>query len=184
MAQITKRLITESVLRLAEKKPINKITIRDVALETGITRNTFYYYFHDIYDVFTTFLDSCMEEIYEKNNGDNGLFDFMELASSYKKVFLNCYKTVGHERLSKFAGEKIRSLIMHSFESEGYLDKIPETDLAIICVFYEEAFFGLLMRWLQDKMSDDPERMKASLERVRVLFEGQLELLAKNSQNN
>ena len=41
-----------------------------------------------------------------------------------------------------------------------------------------------VMRWLQDKLSDDPEQMKKSLDRIRVLFEGQLELLAKNSQNN
>ncbi len=184
MAQITKNLITESVFRLAEKKPINRITVRDIAQDCGITRNTFYYYFHDIYDVFTTFLESCMDEIYKKNNADEGLFDFMELASKYKKVWLNCYKTIGHERLSKFAGEKIRYLIMHTFDAEGYRDKISAVDLDIICTFYEEAFFGLLMRWLQDKMSDDPEKMTASLNRIRILFDGQLELLAKNSQKD
>ena len=183
MAQITKKMITESVFRLAEKKPLNKITVRDITNDCGITRNTFYYYFHDIYDVFTTYVDSRMEEIYEKTTSDEGMFDFMELAASYKKVWLNCYKTIGHETLSKYAGEKIRSLIIKTFEAEGYYDKISEFDLSIICTFYEEALFGLMMRWLQDKLSDDPEQMKKSLERIRVLFEGQLELLAKNSQN-
>lgn len=182
VAQITKKMITESAFRLAEKKPLNKITVRDITTDCGITRNTFYYYFHDIYDVFITFIDSRMEEIYRNNKTDTGLFDFMDLAAGYKKVFINCYKTVGHERLSKFTGEKIRKLIMNTFEAEGYLDKIAEDDLNIICTFYEEAFFGLLMRWLQDKLSDDPENMKYSLERIRILFEGQLELLAKNSQ--
>ncbi len=183
MAQITKKMITESVFRLAEKKPLNKITVRDITDDCGITRNTFYYYFHDIYDVFITYVESRMTEIYEKTTSDKGLFDFMELAASYKKVWLNCYKTIGHETLSKFAGEKIRSLIIKTFEAEGYYDKISEFDLNIICTFYEEALFGLMMRWLQDKLSDDPRQMKRSLDRIRVLFEGQLELLAKNSQN-
>lgn len=184
MAQITKKLITEAALRLAEKKPLNKITVRDITGECGITRNTFYYYFHDIYDVFITYIENRMTEIYENSSDETALFDFMELAAEYKKVWVNCYKTVGHERLSKFAGEKIRSLIIKTFDAEGYLGKIPEADLDIICTFYEEALFGLLMRWLQDKMSDDPERMKLSLDRIRILFEGQLELLAKNSQNS
>ena len=105
------------------------------------------------------------------------------MAASYKKVWLNCYKTIGHETLSKYAGEKIRALIIKTFETEGYYDKISEFDLSIICTFYEEALFGLMMRWLQDKLSDDPRQMKRSLDRIRVLFEGQLELLAKNSQN-
>lgn len=183
MAQITKKMITESVFRLAEKKPLNKITVRDITDDCGITRNTFYYYFHDIYDVFTTYVESRMTEIYEKADRDAGLFDFMELAASYKKVWLNCYKTIGHETLSKYAGEKIRALIIKTFETEGYYDKISEFDLSIICTFYEEALFGLMMRWLQDKLSDDPRQMKRSLDRIRVLFEGQLELLAKNSQN-
>ena len=182
MAQITKRMITESAFRLAEKKPLNKITVRDITDDCGITRNTFYYYFHDIFDVFLTFLDTRMSEIYEKGDPNTGLFDFMELACNYKKVWLNCYKTIGHERLSKLAGEKIRTLIISIFGLEGYREKISDFDLEIICTFYEEALFGLLMRWLQDKLSDDPNRMKTSLDRIRVLFEGQLELLAENSQ--
>lgn len=176
-------MITESVFRLAEKKPLNKITVRDITNDCGITRNTFYYYFHDIYDVFTTYVESRTAEIYERTTSDSGLFDFMELATSYKKVWINCYKTIGHETLSKYVGEKIRSLIIKTFEAEGNKDKMSEFDLNIICTFYEEALFGLMMRWLQDKLSDDPEQMKRSLERIRVLFEGQLELLAKNSQN-
>ena len=182
MAQITKKLITESVFRMAEKKPLNKITVRDITNDCGITRNTFYYYFHDIYDVFMTYVDSRIDEIYAKTTADAGLFDFMELATSYKKVWLNCYKTIVHETLSKFVGEKIRSLIVKTFEAEGYYDKISEYDLSIICTFYEEALFGLTMRWVQDKHSDDPEYMQKALDRIRVLFEGQIELLAKNSQ--
>ena len=183
MAQITKKMITESAFRLAEKKPLNKITVRDITNDCGITRNTFYYYFHDIYDVFMTYVDSRMDEIYARATADSGMFDFMELAASYKKVWLNCYKTIGHETLSKFAGEKIRTLIIKTFEAEGYKDRISEFDLSIILPFYEEALFGLMMRWMQDKHSDDPEHLKKTLERIRVLFEGQIELLAKNSQN-
>ena len=33
------------------KRSMNKITVRDIVSECEITRNTFYYYFHDIYDV-------------------------------------------------------------------------------------------------------------------------------------
>ena len=171
-------------MRLAEKKPLTKITVRDITTECGITRNTFYYYFHDIYDVFTTFIENKMNDIYQNSSTESAMFDFMELATEYKKVWMNCYKSLGHERMSKFVGEKIRSLIIRTFEAEGCLDTLPPQDLEIICTFYEEAFFGLLIRWLQDKVSDDPVKMKQSLNRIRVLFNGQLDLLAANSQNN
>ena len=38
-------------MRIAEKKPLQKITVRDIVDDCGINRNTFYYYFRDIYEV-------------------------------------------------------------------------------------------------------------------------------------
>lgn len=51
MAAFTKKAIVESFLHLLGKKPIDKITVRDVVDHCGINRNTFYYYFQDIYAV-------------------------------------------------------------------------------------------------------------------------------------
>ena len=51
MANLTKKAIAASVIRLLEKKPIDKITIREITDDCGMTRNTFYYHFQDIYDL-------------------------------------------------------------------------------------------------------------------------------------
>ena len=51
MSQSTKQAIVETTLALAKKRPIGKITVRDIVEACGITRNTFYYHFHDIYEV-------------------------------------------------------------------------------------------------------------------------------------
>ena len=42
MPQFTKKAIIDSVLRLGAEKPINKVTVKDVVNDCGITRNTFY----------------------------------------------------------------------------------------------------------------------------------------------
>ena len=51
MASFTKKAIVESFMYLLGKKSIDKITVRDVVDHCGINRNTFYYYFQDIYAV-------------------------------------------------------------------------------------------------------------------------------------
>ena len=51
MPSFTKKAIVESFLRIIGKKPLDKITVRDVVDDCGINRNTFYYYFQDIYAV-------------------------------------------------------------------------------------------------------------------------------------
>ena len=42
MADLTRRAIRASFLKLLEKEPISKITVKDIASECGINRNTFY----------------------------------------------------------------------------------------------------------------------------------------------
>ena len=47
----TKELLAESFLELAEKKPINKITIANIVENCEVTQPTFYRYFKDKYDM-------------------------------------------------------------------------------------------------------------------------------------
>ena len=49
MAQFTKQAIINSFLKLLEETPLDKITVKDIVEDCGINRNTFYYYYHDIY---------------------------------------------------------------------------------------------------------------------------------------
>ena len=51
MCYATKRKIADCVKRLMRRKEIARITIGDVMVETGMSRQSFYYHFHDIYDV-------------------------------------------------------------------------------------------------------------------------------------
>ena len=183
--QYTKNRIYECALKMAEKRPVNKITVRAIVEECQITRNTFYYHFHDLHDVYVSFVDSQIDEMLKHADTDTeaAFFDFIELAVSYKKVWLNLYKCVGHERLSGFVTEKVKRFIMASVSKKYDIEKIPALDLEIICTFYGEAVFGILIRWLKDSRFDTKDKLKYSLERIRILFDGQLETLIKNSLN-
>lgn len=51
MCHSTKRKIADCVKGLAKRKDIRKITIQDIMDATGMSRQSFYYHFKDIYDV-------------------------------------------------------------------------------------------------------------------------------------
>ena len=51
MSNITKKALEASLKKLMLKKPLDKITIRDITDDCGISRMTFYYHFQDIYDL-------------------------------------------------------------------------------------------------------------------------------------
>ena len=178
MSQHTKKLITECAMRLAEKKPINKITVREIVEECEITRNTFYYHFHDIYDVFTSYLDDLVSELMKRaaDDAESAMFDLIEMCTNHRRMLLNV-KSVGYEALAKYVKEKLRTIILQSIEKEYDISKMASFDLDIICTFYEEAIYGIMIRWLLDSKYDSFDDMKDRIERIRTLFDGQLELL-------
>mgnify|MGYP000490884977 CR=1 FL=1 len=48
MSNLTKRALEASLKKLLLEKPLDKITISDIADECGMNRMTFYYHFQDI----------------------------------------------------------------------------------------------------------------------------------------
>lgn len=51
MSQTTKRALAASLKKLLSDKPLDKITVTDIAEDCGVNRQTFYYHFQDIYDL-------------------------------------------------------------------------------------------------------------------------------------
>ena len=183
MSQLTKRAIVDATVALAQVRPLNKITVRDVVNACGITRNTFYYHFHDIYEVLEYALKSAYEEICAANAGnpEGILFGLVDFCVEHKRLFANLYRVIGVERLSDYVGKQIyqflRELLMH--EASG--QTVAEEDLHVICAFYEEALTGLLVRWIRNDGKDlTGERLRAEVSRVRVIFDGNLRLCLEN----
>ena len=44
----TKWKLAEALKKLMKEKSLHKITIQDIVEESGLTRQSFYYHFHDI----------------------------------------------------------------------------------------------------------------------------------------
>lgn len=51
MANFTKKAILQTFEEMLEHTSFNKITVSDLIAQCGISSNTFYYHYHDIYDL-------------------------------------------------------------------------------------------------------------------------------------
>ena len=183
MSQLTKKAIMKCTLELAEKKSLKKITVKDIADECGITRSTFYYHFSDIYDVLDGVVQTKIDEFNEEYNGkmDKVLMRFIEYSIIHRKVWANLFDARGREWLEKYVKTRIHYLALLQIRkmSEGYILSIK--DVEIICSFYEEAIFGLLIRWIiKEEKTKTVDEIKDTVERIEKLFEGQLELIISN----
>lgn len=64
---LTKKKIADTLMELARKKPVDKITVKDIAEGCYITRQTFYYHFHDILEVFEWTMEEKLSEMLEES---------------------------------------------------------------------------------------------------------------------
>lgn len=182
MSQQTRNLIIEKTVELARFKPIRRITINEIVKACGITRNSFYYYFHDIYSVFEAILDDSFKMInWEK--GEEAVFDLFETLKKYKHVWINLYRHADYDLVAGVTKGKIRDFVILYFNKHTEAENISEHDLQLIYAFYEEALFGLITRCINSFSNDaNDEKIENDLKRLRILFNGQLDLLISNAK--
>ena len=73
MTNLTKRAMADALKQLLQKHSLDHITIQDVTDAAQVSRKTFYYHFHDIYDLVEWLLvEDC--KILTQNHTDSGIW--------------------------------------------------------------------------------------------------------------
>ena len=100
MSQMTKRALVASLKELMAEKPLDKITIRDITEDCGISRMAFYYHSKDIYDLveWACIADASLALQGKKtyDTWKEGLLQIFEAVQENKPFILNAYRCVGY----------------------------------------------------------------------------------------
>ena len=169
----TKPAIQESFRRLLQIKSLDKITVRDIVSDCGLTRNTFYYHYEDIYDLFDDYLDTQMQKILENLPADGSWEDALEqlLVSIFdtprtgRHIFFSKKQDTLRQYLNKLIASVLERYVM---ENERDL-QVDAHDRRLICDACSYALYGLLEQWLT---GPDAPRMQENLQRVTSCFGG------------
>lgn len=96
--------IMESLLKLLDERPLNKISVKDIVEDCGISRNTFYYYFEDMPSLIEAVV---MEEVnrimeqYSEISSMNECFDAaMQFCVGHRKAVYHLYNSANRNILS------------------------------------------------------------------------------------
>lgn len=175
MSQVTKRALEQSLKNLLLKKPLNKITVADIADDCGINRMTFYYHFKDIYDLVEW---SCLEDakraLDEKKTYDTwqqGLLQIFEAVQENKPFIMNVYRCVHAEQVEKYLQPLVDGLLIGVLDEESCGMTIRDEDKQFIAQVYSYIFIGLMLDWIKDNMREDPRQI---VERLARLIKGSM----------
>lgn len=172
---LTKNAIMSSLVKLLNEKPLDKITVKDIVEDCGINRNTFYYHYHDIYDllkdIFSIETEKALELAGEKRSWQEGFLYSAQFILQNKRAVYHVYSSANRDQLERYM-YSIAGAIMTDFvrrESEG-LDA-SEEDIKLLASFYKHAVVGIYKEWLQNGLKGDPEEF---ILRIGRLLDGNI----------
>lgn len=175
MSDITKRALEKSLKNMMLKKPVNKITINDIAEDCGVNRATFYYHFKDIYDLIEW---SCEEDSRKAADGnttydtwEQGFLNIFHIVEENKPFILNVYRHVSQEQIIQYLYRVVYGLIINVVEECAQGMDVREDDKQFIADFYKYAFVGMMLDWIRQDMKPSPEKM---IFRLSSLIEGDI----------
>lgn len=164
----TKQRLADALKQQMQKKPLNKITVRELLDMTDITRSTFYYHFTDIYDLMKWMFDTELMELLKKSGSftswDDGLLLALRYVEQNRKVCLCAYNSVGLGVLQQLFYKNVVSIMQRFVASlTADIPAHPE-HVEFIVRYYTGALVMMLLRWIMHPDGHTPEEMIALLD--------------------
>lgn len=162
MSQLTKKALSDALIKELQTKTIDKISIKDLTDACGINRQTFYYHFTDIYALMEWTLKQHILEYLKKeeNKGDCSFYKIKSLLNfliSERRMILNAYDSRNyiyyHQFLTSYLSPIIRSRIME----EPQAQLVDPSKIDFIVKTYTYAIVGMSIDWINRGAPNDLE---------------------------
>ena len=162
MGNDTKRLIKESLIGLLNDKPFDGICIKELTDACGISRNTFYYHYHDIYEVLEEIFDEhTKQHIGEADTWElweDGILASLEFVLQNRKAVYHVYNSLNRENLERYINRVMSPITLRFVKQQAQGLNVSEEDIDILVTFYKHGVIGVFFEWLDSNMKDDPEQ--------------------------
>lgn len=186
MAKFTQQAIMYSLLRLLQEKSIDKITVKDICEMCEINRNTFYYYYSDIYEVLKVLIETETEKSLKENQEYKSFYEeYLEkyhLVLEYKKAVHHLYNSKNRDLILKYLYDITENFMEKYVLEEVEGKNLSTEDIQFIVGFYSNSMVGILLRWLQEGMQEKQEQL---IYKLSLSYQATIKaLIAQFEENN
>lgn len=137
----TKDIFAQSLLKLSAKKSFEKISVKDIINDCGITKTTFYNHFRDKYDlaawIYSTEAEKIMSKVDFKNyTWTNTLADWINYSFENKNFLRNLIlNTSGQDSFINYVASVNIKIMFDYIKRSQKIENLP-TDIEICVKVY------------------------------------------------
>lgn len=156
----TRYIFAQSVKDIMEKRPLDKITVTDIVKHSGMTRQTFYRYFKDKYDLvnwyFEKLADKSFRQIGDSSTLREGLIKKFSFLLSDKVFFMQAFQSKDYNNVENYDYQCILEFYQNIIQKK--IGDIP-SDVQFLLEMYCHGSITMTVEWAIHGMKESPEAL-------------------------
>lgn len=166
----TKMIIQVNFVALLKKKPLNKITVKELCDMAQINRATFYRYYVDVYDLMEQLEAEILRELNEMmaqssaNNVSKTLCSILEKLKANNELYTTLFSANGDP------GFPLKIFKTCYGETENFIRshcaKLSKEQQTWLYVYLAQGISGVISCWIAEGMVEPPEQVADFAERL------------------
>ncbi|MGE4540667.1 MAG: TetR/AcrR family transcriptional regulator C-terminal domain-containing protein [Bacteroidales bacterium] len=161
----TKEDLANSIKEIMAIKSLDKITVKEIVDNCGMTRQTFYRYFHDKYDLVNWYFDKLAQQTIRKMGVSltlqEGLIKKFKLLKKEKGFFTEAFKSRDCNSLFDYDLQLITEYYTNLISSKK--NEQLDTELQFLLDMYCLGSMHMMLKWILDGMKIEPEEIVSFL---------------------
>lgn len=172
MAQFTKKAIIQTFLELLQHKSLDKITVKDIVDRCEINRNTFYYYYKDIYDLIEDIFQTEEQKLKLDHPKSDSFYQEltgrMNLILEYKPAIAHIFYSKSHDVFDKYLNTISEDFISKYVREQAKALAISEENVRLVEACYAASLRGVVVKWIQKENGIAPDIF---IRKLSILYE-------------
>ena len=183
MASFTKFAILRVFGDLAASRPVDKITVKDITDQCGISRNTFYYHYQDIYQVLKAYVQYSAEHVIELMAEEEGAgLRGIRYLETHRELLCNLYRSAANEEVRNCLQSASQIIFDRLIENISQGMEVQPEDKKILSAVCQYTVRGIMTGWMESDGAINGETLEQVLARLDYLFKGAMrEALARSA---
>lgn len=171
MALYTKKLIMSTFQAMLEELPFDKITVAALTKRAGVSPNTFYYHYQDIYALLDAWFRERVagflpaEELLEWKSATKTM---LRQCREHPKVVYHLFDCLSRDRLERYIFTLTDDVFLRLVRQMAAPHPLPDARLRDIAAFCRYAYIGFVLHFFWDRMEEDIDE---NVERLGGLFD-------------
>lgn len=178
MTNLTKRAMADALKKRLGRYTLEHITIQDVTDDANVSRKTFYYHFHDIYDLVEWMLMDDCRSLAQTRDGRHWLRNVatvLSYATENRRWVMNIYASMDRSQLERILRKLVAPLIEESFDQAVNGRPVNEADRSFVLEVLTYGVTGLFLSWVGEGMES---RAAFLQDRLAYFFEDSIQYMA------